>query len=103
MTIYIVSYGDYDGEEVRGVFTNKSVAEKCYKYEQMLVDIDRADGYDYGRGVAFDEYELSDDVDFDAKIAELLENERKKVQEKENAIKEADLVEFNRIKEKYGL
>ena len=83
MTIYIVSYGDYDTDEIRGVFTDKNVAEKCYKYEQMLVDIEDAKDDGYGRVVGLEEFELSDDVDFDAKIA--------------------DLVEFNRIKEKYGL
>jgi uncharacterized protein YutD len=104
MKIYIVEYWDWDDvTEIKGVFTDKHKADKCLEYERMLIDIDDKEYGDYGRSAKIFETETSDDVDFDAKIKELEENERKKQQAKEDAIKESDLAEFNRIKEKYGL
>ena len=104
MKIYIVEYWDWEyTTEIKGVFTDKHKAEKCLEYERMLIDIDNKEYGDYGRNAKIFETETSDDVDFNAKINELNENERKKQQAKEDATKEADLVEFNRIKEKYGL
>lgn len=104
MKIYIVEYWDWsDVTKIKGVFTDKHKAEKCLEYERMLIDIDDKEYGDYGRSAKIFETETSDDVDFDAKIKELEENERKKQQAKEDAIKESDLAEFNRIKEKYGL
>lgn len=104
MKVYIVEYWDYsDITEIKGVFTDKHKAEKCLEYERMLIDIDNKEYGDFGRYAKIFETESYDDVDFNAKIKELEENERQKKQAEEDAIKEADLVEFNRIKEKYGL
>jgi hypothetical protein len=104
MKIYIVEYWDWsDVTEIKGVFTDKHKADKCLEYEQMLIDISQKEYGNHGENTWIEETEISDDVDFDAKIKELEENERKKQQAQEDAIKEADLVEFNRIKEKYGL
>lgn len=104
MKIYIVEYWDWsDITEIKGVFTEKHKADKCLEYERMLIDIDDKEYGNFGRCVKIFETECSDNVDFDAKINELEENERQKQQAKEDAIKESDLAEFNRIKEKYGL
>ena len=104
MKVYIVKYHDwYDATKIKGVFTDKHKADKCLEYERMLIDIDDKEYGDYGRSAKIFETETSDDVDFDLKIKELEEKERQKQQAEEDAIKEADLVEFNRIKEKYGL
>lgn len=104
MGLYIVQYWDYNDEtKIKGVFTDKSKAEKCLEYEKILIAINDKKYGEYGRHAYLTEMECSDDVDFDAKILELEEQERKEQQSKENAIKEKDLVEYNRIKEKYGL
>lgn len=104
MKIYIVDYWDWsDVTEIKGVFTDKHKADKCLEYERMLIDIADKEYGDFGRSARIFETETSDNIDFNAKIKELKENERQKQQAEEDAIKEADLVEFNRIKEKYGL
>ena len=104
MRIYVVIYGDYDCDyDIRGVFTDEAKAERCKEYELKTVDILNKKHGTYGRSVEIVDMECSDNVDFNAKIIELEENERREKQEKEDAIKEADLAEFNRIKEKYGL
>lgn len=104
MKIYIVEYWDWsDVTKIKGVFTDEQKAKKCLEYEQMLIDIDNKECGDFGRYVKIIETECSDDIDFDVKINKLEENERKKQQAEEDAIKESDLAEFNRIKEKYGL
>lgn len=104
MKIYIVDYWDWsDVTEIKGVFTDKYKADKCLGYERMLIDIDNKEYGDFGRSARIFETETSDNVDFNAKIKELKESERQKQQAEEDAIKEADLMEFNRIKEKYGL
>ena len=104
MTLYIVQYCDYDDvTKIKGVFTDESNAEKCLKYEEICIAINNKKYGSYGRHVWLDERASSDDVDYDAMINELEENERKEQQAKEDAIKAADLAEFNRIKEKYGL
>lgn len=97
---YIVIYSDYDCYyDIRGVFTDESKAKKCKEYEEKRIgDMDS-----YGRSIEIIETECSDNVDFNAKILELEEKERQKQQAKEDAIKEADLAEFNRIKKKYNL
>ena len=104
MKTYIVQYWDWhDATKIKGVFTDELKAEKCLEYEKMLVTIKDKKYGDYGRNVWLDEIECSDDIDFDAKILELEEQERKEQQAKETAIKEKDLAEYNRIKEKYRL
>lgn len=101
---YIVIYSDWDCDyNIKGVFTDKNIAEKCKEYELKFVDINDKKYGEYGRYVKIIDMECSDNVDFGAKILELEENKRKEKQAKEDAIKEADLAEFNRIKEKYGL
>ena len=104
MKVYIVEYWDWeDITIIKGVFTDKHKAEKCLEYERMLINIDNKEYGEFGRSAKIFETETSDDVDFDLKIKELEENERQKQQAKEDAIKEVDMAEFNRIKEKYGL
>lgn len=98
MKVYVVNYSDYDTYHIMGVFADKSKAEKCKEYELKKI-CKRT----YGEQVEIVECDYSDDVDFDAKIAELEEDERQERKAKEDAIKEADLAEFNRIKEKYNL
>ena len=101
---YIIIYDDYyDCQTIKGVFTSKSKAEKCKTYELKLVDIQDKKYGKFGRSVEMLEVECSDHIDFDAKILELEEQELKKQRDKEEAIKQKDLEEFNRIKEKYRL
>ena len=103
MKTYIVQYRDWNDEtKIKGVFIDESNSEKCLEYEKMLIAIKDKKYGEYGRNVWLDEIECSDDVDFDDKILELEEQERKEQQVKEDAIKEKDLSEFIRIKEKYG-
>ena len=104
MKTYIVQYWDWNEDtKIKGIFTDELKAEKCLEYEKMLVAIEDKKYGKHGRNVWLDEIECSDDVDFDVKILELEEQERKEQQAKEDAIKAAELEEFNRIKEKYGL
>lgn len=104
MRIYIVKYWDWDEATIiKGVFTDEQKAKKCLEYEKMIININDKEYGGYGRYVEIIEAECSDNIDFDVKISELEESERKKQQAKEDAIKESDLAEFNRIKEKYGL
>ena len=104
MKVYIVEYWDYeDYTRIKGVFMHKENAEKCLEYEQKLINIMDKEYGDYGRRLDLTEMETSDGVDFYEKIKELEKNERKKQQAEENKIREADLAEFKRIKEKYGL
>lgn len=103
MKIYIVTYNDYEqSNEIRGVFTDKTKAEKCKEYELKLASYCNEKYGDYGRNIKIVEFDCSDDIDFDAKITELEELKRQERQTKEEAIKQKDLEEFNRIKEKYG-
>ena len=99
MKFYIVIYSDYDVYyDIRGVFTNKSKAERCKEYELKCIG-----KKEYGEEVEIICAECSDDEDFDAKIFGLEEKERQKRQRIEDEIKAADIAEFNRIKEKYNL
>lgn len=96
---YIVVYGNYDCPyDIVGIFTDKLNAEKCQEYYEILTAKN-----DYGDVVEIVEIRCGDDIDYNAKIFELEEKERREKQAKEDAIKQADLEEFNRIKEKYGL
>ena len=97
---YVVTYNDYDINYIVGVFTNKFQAEKCKEYELKLIEIKNDN---YGEVVEITELECSDDIDYAAKILELEEQELQKERAKEESIKQKDLEEFNRIKEKYGL
>lgn len=100
MIFHIVIYSDYDCYyDIKGVFTDKSKAEKCKEYEEKYI----SDMDSYGRSIEIIETECSDTVDFDAKILELEEKKRQKQKAREDKIKEIDLAEFNRIKEKYNL
>lgn len=97
--VYIVIYGDYDCPyDVVGVFANEKNAEKCLEYYKKLT----ANNH-YGNTVEIVKMSYEDDTDYNAKIFELEENKRREKQAKEDAIKQKDLEEFNRIKEKYGL
>lgn len=104
MKVYIITYRDYDCDnDIKGVFVNEEKAEKCLKYNAMVVDIDNKKYGTYGRGLKLNTFECSDNIDFDAKIKELEKQQRKEEQIKYDEIKEKDLKEFERIKEKYGL
>ena len=99
MNFYIVIYGDYDiPYNIKGVFTDKSKAEKCKEYE-----LKRIGKKEYGETVEIVVTKCSDDEDFDAKIFELEEKKRQKWQKTEDEIKAFEMSEFNRIKEKYNL
>lgn len=99
MNFYIVIYSDYDiPYNIKGVFTDKSKAEKCKEYE-----LKRIGKKEYGETVEIVVTKCSDDEDFGAKISELEEKERQKWQKIEDEIKAFEMSEFNRIKEKYNL
>lgn len=104
MKIYLVIYSDYDRPyEIKGVFRNIDNARKCEEYEQMLVDKTNKERGAYGRYIEFIELDCCDHLDFDAKISYFKEQEILEQQAKENAIRDDDMKEFYRIKDKYGL
>ena len=97
MKYYVVVYEDYDYYNIKGVFTNKENAEKCKKYEEKISS-------KYGGNVDIVEIEnLDDGMDYDKKLLELEKEEHIEGQKRLDKIKENDLAEYNRIKEKYGL
>lgn len=101
-SLYIVIYTNWDCHyRILGVFTDEKKALKCFDYEKKVSNLN----HDYSNGgmVKIEKVECSDDIDFEAKIFELEETERQKKIAGEEAIKQKDLIEFNRIKEKYGL
>lgn len=100
MKIYIVNYRDYDSDCIEGVFTNKTNAEKCKEYHLKLIEIRDCDN---GDTIELDEIETSDDIDYNAKILELEEQQTMKNREKEETLKQKEIEEYNRIKERYRL
>ena len=103
MTIYIVESWDYESNHIEGVFMDESVARKCLGYHLLFIEIKNKHDGGYGRDARLQIFDTSDHVDFDEKLAVLLESERLKEQQKYETIKQKDLEEYNRIKEKYGL
>lgn len=101
---YVVVCGDYEiHNDIRGVFTDISKAEKCKEYELKKKEICDKEYGDYGRYVKIIERKCSDNTDFDSLIEELEDLEKKKKQAIDDLVKAKDLAEFNRIKEKYNL
>ena len=99
MTVYIISYEDYDGSDSVGYFLDRSKANECREYLNRV----RPSCYNH-TGDTWDVYEYDlDETDYaslnkELDEQEILEFENRMAKEKQKAI-----AEINRLKEKYGL
>lgn len=100
--IYLVVYSSWECPyRILGAFTDEEKASKCLEYEKKKnkpINTFVNDGT-----IKIEKVRCSDDIDFDAKLFELIVEENKKRLAEEEKIKQRDLEEFYRIKEKYGL
>lgn len=100
--IYLVVYSNWECPyKILGAFTNERNALKCFEYEKKKnkpINTFIDDGL-----IKLEKVGCFDDVDFEAKLLELEEEERQKRLAVEEKIKQKDLEEFYRIKEKYDL
>ena len=97
MKIYVVIRENYDFFEIKGCFTKEEKAKKCEEYYNLVKRNSN------GERVILEEVECLDDVDFEAKIREYHEEKLKEKLAEEEAVKQSEIAEYNRIKEKYGL
>lgn len=104
MNFYVVIYSDWSaGDIIKGVFTDANKADECLRYCEKVIEVDVKENGEYGQHVRIKPFACMDHIDFEGMIRDIEEQERKKQQAEEDAIKEAEIAEFNRIKMKYGL
>jgi hypothetical protein len=100
--IYLVVYSNWESSyRILGAFTDEKNALKCFEYEKKKNK--PVNTFINDVSIKFEKVNCSDDIDFDAKLFELIVEENKKRLAEEEKIKQRDLEEFYRIKEKYGL
>lgn len=97
--MWIVTYSDYDCYEILGYTNSKSQAEKCRDYKMLLLSNEKP----YGQHVDIKSIANLDESNFDELTREYYEREAQKRKAEEDAIREKELAELNRLREKYGI
>jgi hypothetical protein len=97
MTVYLVSYADYEGNDTVGYFTDKAKAEECCRYMNKRHPSDYEDEEFMWHIFSY----TLDPTDYASLNKELAEKERQIFERKQEIERQAELAELARLKAKY--